>query len=418
MNKPPAELFRPEAVNHARRRLEGDVVLTSPAPLRIIGIALTVLVVICLVLAAVTSYTRRQSVTGWLVPEGGVIRVTAGQGGIVEVLNVREGQDVAAGSQIASLRLSPNLIHEDSGPALQRRLGDEQAAATVESSVAKQKLTAQRTELVSHKIAVEGQLAEAGQRLTIIEHRRALADHRIVLGEPLVQKGFLASQTLDEWRANAMSIAEEQSQLAAQIIDLKRQQADISRQITAIPNDLRDLNAQLAKNEAIFAQRRIAAQTQNASIITTPVGGRVAALPAYVGEALASGGAVALIVPHGSSLMADVFIPSRAVGFIRPGQQVRLMYEAFPHQTFGAATGAIESISATVLEPSDISSTGDAPKESVFRARVRLNRQTMRAYGREIPLQPGMKFTADVIIDRRNLIQWLLDPLYAAGRRR
>ncbi|ETX05787.1 MAG: hypothetical protein ETSY2_20910, partial [Candidatus Entotheonella gemina] len=48
----------------------------------------------------------------------------------------------------------------------------------------------------------------------------------------------------------------------------------------------------------------------------------------------------------------------------------------------------------------------------VYRIVVRPERQTVTAYGRPMPLQPGMQLEADVIIDRRRLIEWVFDPLY------
>jgi membrane fusion protein len=125
---------------------------------------------------------------------------------------------------------------------------------------------------------------------------------------------------------------------------------------------------------------------------------------------------VAAIVPAGSRLQAELFVPSRAAGFIRPGQEVRLMYDAFPHQTFGASIGRVAEISRTVLAPSEVTS-GLELREPVFRVRVNLDREEVEAYGEHIPLQAGMSLRADLIIDRRTLIEWLLDPVYAAARR-
>src|SRR6266498_3788659 len=36
------------------------------------------------------------------------------------------------------------------------------------------------------------------------------------------------------------------------------------------------------------------------------------------------------IVPRDSVLWAELFVATRAIGFVRPGQTVRSMYEAFP----------------------------------------------------------------------------------------
>ena len=44
-------------------------------------------------------------------------------------------------------------------------------------------------------------------------------------------------------------------------------------------------------------------------------------------------------------------------------------------------------------------------------------RETMMAYGQAIPLQPGMLASAEIVFDRRSLLRWLFDPIYAVGRR-
>ena len=41
-----------------------------------------------------------------------------------------------------------------------------------------------------------------------------------------------------------------------------------------------------------------------------------------------------------------------------------------------------------------------------------LARQTAVAYGEPVALQPGMQLEADVLIEQRRLIEWVLDPLF------
>jgi membrane fusion protein len=53
-----------------------------------------------------------------------------------------------------------------------------------------------------------------------------------------------------------------------------------------------------------------------------------------------------------------------------------------------------------------------AVNEPVYRIMVSLERQAITAYGQSVPLQPGMQLEADVIIERRRLIEWVLDPLF------
>lgn len=93
------------------------------------------------------------------------------------------------------------------------------------------------------------------------------------------------------------------------------------------------------------------------------------------------------------------------------------MYAAFPYQKFGSGRGTVVSVSRTVLAPGDVSVPGLAIQEPTFRVKVRLASNSVRAYGQEMALQPGMLLTADIITSRRSLLEWLFDPLFAAGRR-
>ena len=122
-------------------------------------------------------------------------------------------------------------------------------------------------------------------------------------------------------------------------------------------------------------------------------------------------------MPVGGKLEAELLTPSRAVGFIEPGQEVQLQLQAFPYQRFGVLRGIIKSISSTVLGPPRSPSPGLSIQEPVFRVRVALSRDIMEAYGKIYPLQPGMLLSADIVFDRRTLLQWLFDPLYAVSRR-
>jgi len=96
---------------------------------------------------------------------------------------------------------------------------------------------------------------------------------------------------------------------------------------------------------------------------------------------------------------------------------VQLQLHAFPYQRFGVVRGTVKTVSTTVLGPGEISIPGLTIQEPVFRVRATLSRTMVDAYGRSYPLQPGMLLNADIVFDRRTLLQWLLDPLYAIGKR-
>jgi membrane fusion protein len=130
------------------------------------------------------------------------------------------------------------------------------------------------------------------------------------------------------------------------------------------------------------------------------------------------------LVPAGSKLEAHLFSPSRSIGFLKPGQRVLLRYEAYPYQKFGNYEGVLTSISRSSMSPSELPAqvagltrlTGTST-EPVYRLNVGLKSQTVNVYGKPVALQPGMLLAADVMIEKRRLGEWILDPvLRAAGR--
>jgi membrane fusion protein len=115
-------------------------------------------------------------------------------------------------------------------------------------------------------------------------------------------------------------------------------------------------------------------------------------------------------VPTGSALQAELFVPTRAIGFVRVGQEVRILYDAFPYQHFGTYRGRVIKVSQTILMGSDVSIPVEI-KEPSYKVTVALDRPDIDAYGESITLQPDMLLRADIILERRSLVNWLLSPL-------
>ena len=117
------------------------------------------------------------------------------------------------------------------------------------------------------------------------------------------------------------------------------------------------------------------------------------------------------IVPPSSSLRAELFVPSRAIGFVREGQRVSIRYAAFPYENFGRYAGTIVEISKNILTSADTPSAPVELKQPAYRVTATLDRQDIDAYGKRMPLQAGMLLEGDIVLDRRSLMKWVLDPL-------
>jgi len=118
---------------------------------------------------------------------------------------------------------------------------------------------------------------------------------------------------------------------------------------------------------------------------------------------------------HGGALL----VPSRAIGFIEPGSRVVLRYQAFPYQKFGQQYGRVTDISRSALSPPDIAALMGQQaqqQEPLYRIQVKLDSQQISVYGKPEPVKPGMALEADILMERRRLIEWVFEPLYGVAR--
>jgi membrane fusion protein len=109
-------------------------------------------------------------------------------------------------------------------------------------------------------------------------------------------------------------------------------------------------------------------------------------------------------------LRAQLLVPTRASGFIGPGNDVVMRYDAFPFQRFGQYHGKVDMVSATIWTAGE--KVGAlVTREPVYRVDVKLDRQTVRAGGQEMPLRPGMILSADILLEKRTVFEWVFEPV-------
>jgi membrane fusion protein len=126
---------------------------------------------------------------------------------------------------------------------------------------------------------------------------------------------------------------------------------------------------------------------------------------------------LAAIIPAGSQLEAELYVPSRSAGFLKPGMNVLLRYQGYPYQKFGQSRGTVREVSRTAMRPEELSLPGatlpaGATAEPLYRVRVRLDRQTVAAYGVPQALKSGEILDASILLETRRLYEWVLEPLY------
>ncbi|MBS3649043.1 HlyD family efflux transporter periplasmic adaptor subunit [Pseudaminobacter sp. 19-2017] len=229
----------------------------------------------------------------------------------------------------------------------------------------------------------------------------------------LSAKGIMSELELKRRQETLVEQRQGLTALRQQIAARQGQLAETRYSLEEVPATIAD-KVQLLRNEFSATEQHIAEiNGRRAYVIRSPTAGRVASLHATPGETADPRLLLLAIMPTDAQLQAELFVPTRAIGFVRIGQPVRLLYDAFPYQSFGTYSGHTVQVSRTILIPSDLA-VPIPLKESVYRVTAALDRPDIDAYGQKVPLQPGMLLKADIILEKRSLMKWLLDPLLSA----
>ena len=410
-------LFRPESIAHATRRLDGAVLLPSPLSVWAIGGVVAALFALAAWLASTATYARKETVVGVLSPEAGVVRAVASRTGVISELLVSTGDVVERNSPLARIGMLDRSDDDNHAAVLSRTLAAQRRAhvdslgATIRRfDLDAERLEDRRSSLRREVDAVRKQMRRQASRVSV-----AARDLR--KSTELVDNGHLPRSDWNVAKAVLVDARHVLSALRSHAESLEREVSDVAAQIDAIPAAVATARAETKGAVAALDERMARLTMEVVQVVAAPIAGRIDALAVRVGQFVVTGSAIALVVPVGEDLVADLYVPSRAVAFIAPGQPLKLKYEAFPFQRYGAQDGVVAGVSRAVLSPEEVGLPGIGLTGPVFRVQGRLAAQNLSAYGTSVPLQAGMRLTADIVVDRRTLFEWLLDPLYAVGRR-
>ncbi len=138
--------------------------------------------------------------------------------------------------------------------------------------------------------------------------------------------------------------------------------------------------------------------------IYSPVSGYVKDLLYRDKSAMAvEGQALMVIVPDNESMLAEVMVLNKDVGFIEEGHSVAIKLDAFDFSRYGKLSGNVKNISADANQ--------DEKLGLVYRAMVSINEQSIEADGKARELEPGMSLTAEVKLGRRTVMSYLLSTI-------
>jgi membrane fusion protein len=414
---PLPSIFRRESLEHRQQQWLGEILITgSPNRLwsSVIFLSLALLILLFL---AFGRYTRKEEVQGRVTMSDGAAEMFAPTVGAVKRLLVHEGETVKAGQPLLVVSTEKTTAVGNSRESMGSALRARKASLEGELLDEKYVIDEQARTLKSRVSNLFAEIQHLGSEITATEARFRLSvtnKHRF---EQLRNEDVISPSEFEQHQQEALS---QQAQLeglrkqrASSEGDLAQMQADLTTAPLKGANALGEIRRRIMEVEGEIADN----ESNREITIPAEIDGIVTAVLIRAGQTVNPATPLLSLLPRGGRFVAQLYVPSKGIGFLKGGNVVMLRYEAFPYQKFGLYKGVIREVSRTTINTTQLQLAGLDPGEPLYRVTVSLDSQTVDAYGEQHPLQDGMRVEGDVLVDTRRLYEWVLDPLYTLTRR-
>src|SRR5215217_2045464 len=397
----PRPLFRKEAIQFQQQNRQwGDVALLQPLSTKVVAWFLATSAAVIILFLFIAQYSRKETAIGYLTPTSGTAKIFAPQRGTIKAVHIEQGSTIREGQPLLTIetdRIAADGI--DVNASMLNTLRSQKALIAENIKGEEQRTGSERDRLTALVRGLESEIAQLQGQIQLQTERLKVTESDLDAADQLRSKGFM---TAVEFKHRQMQVLEQRQAISA----LHQQLAARKNQLTETNFTLRQLptvmaqKVQALRNDLAATEQRIAEiDGRRAYVIRAPTAGRISTLQAKIGQSADPQRLQLEIIPEHAVLQAELLVPARAIGFVEPGQPVRILYEAFPYQHFGTYTGHVVKVSQTLLTGSDAAGP-IALKEPAYRITAALDRVDIDANGKKIALQPDMLLKADIILER------------------
>ena len=348
-------LFRQEAIENLTVRQYGTVILTRPVSHVILTGVFITLALMLIAFFAFFETTRKATIQGMLIPTGGVTKVFSGQIGVIKEIHIKEGQLVQEGGILFVV-------------SSERSTSDQRSTEVLISELLAERRDSFRTELLQAKEQATHRRAALQQRAQDLQTEIKRLDSQALIQ---LQRIAMSQQTVARFAqlkaTNYISAAQLQER-EAELLDQKQRLLEIERIRSATRRDLastlaedQDIKVQALRDENALRRNASTLEqdlTENEARRENPVrarqNGTITAITVNLGQTVGTATPLASILPEGDRLQAEMYVPSSAIGFIKPGMTALLRYRAFPYQKFGQHPARVREVANTSVRPEEL----------------------------------------------------------------
>lgn len=412
------ELFRQQAVEHATAPRMGGVMLVPPVGRTVYIAALLALVAVAAAFLAFGSYTRRVTVSGELTTYSGYVYIHSVKPGTVSGVLVRQGQRVRKGQALVRLAgnqatLDGSDLHED----VARQISQQRRFLEQQIGVGQRSTELKRGETLNEIAVLKQMRARVQQQEALVSAQIVLLDARLAKYQRLLDGQYVAQADLDSARSERLAADMQLKTLQVQQDDLDQKIQSARTALASLPLEALQRKSELDAQIAQVRQSEIQAAADGAWVAVSPMDGIVSSVPVKTGQEVGVQQVLATVIPPDALMEASVRVPDTAAGLVEPGQRVLLRLTSFPYQKYGLLPGRIGTVDRAPVAMTGASGDGASQALPVYRAVAALDAQEIRANGRAYPLLPGMTFEADLLLEHRRFIEWVISPVVGFTRR-
>ena len=370
-----------------------------------------------------------------LVPLGQVKTMQAQRGGEIELIGVKEGDQVEQGQVLFKLKSwetwgdlreweQAKMAFQKAEYDLKTVLPQRGRLNRETIGALEQRLAVLQQFMVAHQNALEDYHSDVGD---VEESKNKTSELQAQIGFRQAEINHLKQEFLQQKTLFERELISRVDMNRARVQYLSALSALPSRMSEIYKNEMavQDLKRQIL--EARIAHEREASQMRHAyetahlrleqarkridrtleaesDLILAPESGIVTQVMVNaIGQVINKGQALIALAPASAPMVAEVMVLNKDVGLLKPGQLVKLKYDAYAFQDFGIKRGWLTSISPDAVIDESIG--------PIFKCVVELEENTMRVKGYDKPLMFGMKGTAEMMTDRQSVLLMLLSPL-------
>jgi adhesin transport system membrane fusion protein len=386
--------------------------------------------------AALTELDRTVRGQGRVIASSQLQVVSNLEGGVIEAIDVKTGDQVKAGQELIRLDRTATGAELGSGEASANALGMKIARLSAEVAGREPAYPAPADQAAASQLMIErslhasrvqelGSLVSAGQARVAqanraVQEAQASYDARVTARDARRQELNLIRPMVERGIEPRLSLMQAESAYAVAVSEAAAAAAAISRARSAVSEAQSALNQQrqdwrsLAANELATAQAEYSARRSTLpalaeraerTVVRAPLPGRVnRVLVTTVGSAVGPGAPLVEIVPSEETLLVQAVVRPQDIGWVRMGQRAKVSITAFDQSIYGSLEGHVTAISpdATVNEK-----TG----ESFYTVQVRTTKNALVHDGRKLTIGTGMVADVSLLGDKRSVLSYILNPI-------